>query len=110
MRNVTDRRRQRHIIHDWDDAKSTTILKNIARVIPSSGRLLVVEGVIPPGNDPCFGKLLDLTMLTIPGGKERTESEYRELFRAGGFDLTRIVPTAAEVSVIEGQRLAGVGN
>lgn len=93
----------RHIIHDWDDEKSTTILKNIAKVIEPDGRLLVVEGVIPPGNDPCFGKLLDLTMLTIPGGKERTEAEYRSLFQTGGFDLTRIVATAAEVSVIEGK-------
>jgi hypothetical protein len=94
----------RHIIHDWDDDKSLTILRNIHRVLPADGRLLLVEGVIPPGNDPCFGKLLDLTMLTIPGGKERTEAEYRELFRTAGFELTRIVPTNAEVSVIEGKK------
>ncbi len=92
----------RHIIHDWDDEKATTILRNVHRAMGEGGRLLVVEGVIPPGNDPCFGKLLDLTMLTIPGGKERTEEEYRTLFKAGGFQLTRIVPTKAEVSVIEG--------
>jgi len=71
----------------------------------NEGRLLVVEGVIPPGNDPCFGKLLDLTMLTIPGGKERTEAEYQTLFNAGGFRLMRIVPTQAEVRVIEGEKL-----
>lgn len=95
----------RHIIHDWDDEKSITILKNVHRAMRADARLLVIEGVIPPGNDPCFGKLLDLTMLTIPGGKERTESEYRSLFRAGGFELTRIVPTQAEVSVIVGRKL-----
>lgn len=94
----------RHIIHDWDDAKATTILKNIHRVLPSDGRLLVVEGVIPPGNGPSFSKLLDLTMLVLPGGKERTEREYRDLFSAAGFDLARIVPTASEVSVIEGRK------
>lgn len=94
----------RHIIHDWDDEKATTILKNIHRAISNDGRLLVVEGVIPPGNDPSFGKLLDLTMLVLPGGKERTETEYRSLFQAGGFQLTRIVPTKSEVSVIEGKR------
>lgn len=93
----------RHIIHDWDDEKATTILRNIQRVIGPEGRLLVVEGVISPGNEPGFGKLLDLTMLTIPGGKERTEAEYRTLFQAGGFELTRIVPTSAGVSVIEGK-------
>jgi hypothetical protein len=93
----------RHILHDWDDERATTILKNVRKAIRPNGRLLVVEGVIPPGNDPSFGKLLDLTMLVIPGGKERTEDEYRALFAAGGFELARIVPTEAEVSVIEGQ-------
>ena len=68
------------------------------------GKLLVVESVIPPGNDPSFGKLLDLTMLVIPGGEERTEEEYRKLYEAAGFRLTRIVPTKAEVSVIEGRK------
>jgi hypothetical protein len=62
-----------------------------------------VEGVITPGNDPSFGKMLDLTMLTIPGGKERTEAEYRKLYEVSGFKLTRIVPTKADVSVIEGK-------
>ena len=92
----------RHIIHDWDDEQATTILRNVRQAIGNEGRLLVVEGVIAPGNDPCFGKLLDLTMLTIPGGKERTEQEFRKLFAAGGFRLSRIVPTETEVSVIEG--------
>jgi hypothetical protein len=95
----------RHIIHDWDDAKAVAILRNVHRAIGNQGRLLVVEGVIPPGNDPSFGKLLDLTMLVVPGGKERTEEEYRALYKAGGFDLTRIVPTTAEVSVIEGKKV-----
>lgn len=93
----------RHIIHDWDDEKSKTILNNVRKAMKSDGRLLLVEGVIPPGNDPSFGKLLDLTMLVIPGGKERTEEEYRDLYEACGFQLTRIVPTKAEVSVIEGK-------
>lgn len=94
----------RHIIHDWDDQKATTILRNVHQALDQSGRLLVIEGVIPPGNDFSFGKLLDLTMLTIPGGKERTEEEYRMLYEAGGFQLARIVPTNAEVSVIEGKK------
>jgi ubiquinone/menaquinone biosynthesis C-methylase UbiE len=93
----------RHILHDWDDDRAITILRNIRKVIRPDGKLLVIEGVIPPGNDPAFGKLLDLTMLVLPGGKERTADEYRVLFQAGGFELRQIVPTAAEVSVLEGR-------
>ena len=95
----------RHIIHDWDDARSIQILTNIRRVIAATGKLLVVESVIPPGNEPSFGKLLDVNMLVVPGGRERTEPQYRDLFRQAGFELTRIAPTAAEVSVIEGRPL-----
>jgi hypothetical protein len=93
----------RHIIHDWDDERSLTILGHVRRVIPPAGKLLVGEGVVPPGNGPSFTKLLDLNMLVIPGGKERTEAEYRALFRQAGFRLTRIVPTRSEVSIIEGE-------
>jgi hypothetical protein len=94
----------RHIIHDWDDEKATRILQNVHRAMRNAGRLLIVESVIPPGNDPAMGKLLDLHMLVVPGGKERTDQEYRTLFEAGGFRLTRIVPTKADVSVIEGTK------
>lgn len=94
----------RHIIHDWDDEKAVKILGNVHKAMGDGGRLLVVEGVIAPGNDLSFGKLLDLTMLTIPGGKERTEEEFRKLYEAGGFHLSRIVPTKADVSVIEGTK------
>ncbi len=91
----------RHIIHDWEDEKSLTILRNCHRAMPAHGRLLVVESVIPPGNEPFAGKFLDLVMLLIPGGKERTEEEYRTLFAQVGFELSKIVPTGSEVSVIE---------
>jgi hypothetical protein len=93
----------RHIIHDWTDEQSLTILGNCRRAIQPKGRLLLVEGVVPPGNDPSFTKLLDLNMLLIPGGQERTEAEYRQLYTSAGFRLTRIVPTTTEVSVIEGE-------
>jgi hypothetical protein len=92
----------RHIIHDWDDEKSLTILRNCHAAMSDAAKLLVVESVIPPGNDPFGGKFLDLVMLLIPGGKERTADEYRVLFHQAGFELTRIVPTDGEISVIEG--------
>jgi hypothetical protein len=94
----------RHIIHDWDEEKCLTILRNCRRAMPPAGRLLLIESVIPPGNEPFQGKFLDLVMLLIPGGKERTETEYRTLFEQAGFDLTRIVPTGAEVSIVEGKK------
>jgi hypothetical protein len=89
------------ILHDWEDEQCLTILKHTRRVTPKQGKLLVVELVIPPGNEPFFGKWLDLHMLAIPGGRERTEAEYSTLFRDAGFELTNIVPTPAGPSVVE---------
>jgi hypothetical protein len=94
----------RHIIHDWDDEKALTILRNCHAAMPSNGKLLVIESIIPPGNEPFGGKLLDLVMLLIPGGKERTAEEYRALFAKAGFEILRIVPTSTEISIIEGVR------
>lgn len=93
----------RHIIHDWDDEKATRILRNLRRTLPAQGKLLVVEHVLPPGNEPSFGKLLDLTMLLMPGGVERTEDEFRRLYESSGFQLTRIVPTQGDLSIVEGK-------
>jgi ubiquinone/menaquinone biosynthesis C-methylase UbiE len=94
----------RHVIHDWDEEKCLTILRNCHRAMRPASTLLVIESVIPPGNEPFHGKFLDLVMLLIPGGKERTEDEYRTLFERAGFELTRIVPTGTEVSVVEGRK------
>jgi hypothetical protein len=93
----------RHIIHDWDDEKSITILRNCRWAMGNGGKLLVVEGIVPPGNEPSVSKFFDLAMMALPGGMERTEEEYRQLFEAGGFRLTKIVPTRTWVSVIEGE-------
>jgi ubiquinone/menaquinone biosynthesis C-methylase UbiE len=94
----------RHIIHDWDEEKCLTILRNCHRAMSAAGKLLVIESVIPPGNEPFHGKFLDLVMLLIPGGQERTEDEYRTLFGRAGFELTRIVPTGSAVSIVEGRK------
>ena len=92
------------IIHDWDDERAITLLKNCHRAIPANGKLLLVEAVIPPGNTPFFHKVLDLTMLVVTGGLERTAAEYRTLLAAAGFRLTQIIPTQTEMSVIEAVR------
>ncbi len=92
----------RHIIHDWDDEKASLILRRVHHAMSADARLLVVESVIPAGNAPSFGKLLDLTMMVSPGGLERTKEEFRVLFEGAGFRLARIVPTAAQVAVVDG--------
>jgi len=92
----------RHIIHDWDEARCIKILKNVRAVLPAGGKLLLIEAVVPTGNEPSFGKLMDINMMVLPGGKERTADEYRALYVAAGFKLSRIVPTAGVMSLIEG--------
>ena len=94
----------KHIVHDWDDERAITILKNIRKVIPQDGRLLVAEGIVPPGDAPAFAKVLDLEMLLVTAqGRERTHDEYRAVFASAGFELSRVVPTAAEIAMIEGR-------
>jgi SAM-dependent methyltransferase len=91
----------RHILHDWRDEDSVTILRNCRSAMRPDGKVLVVEIVVPAGNDPSFAKWMDLMMVTY-GGKERSEKQYSELFAKAGLQLTRIVPTKAGISVIEG--------
>ncbi len=91
----------KRIIHDWDDGRARSILRNCRAAVPEAGRLLLVELVVPPGDEPSDAKLLDLLMLVYAGGRERTEAEYRDLLASAGFGLTRVVPTASCVSVVE---------
>lgn len=90
-----------HIIHDWDEASCIKILRNCRDAMKPSGRVLLVEMVIPVPNEPHPGKALDLIMLAIPGGRERTPEEYRQLLAKARFRLERIVPTESPVSVVE---------
>jgi len=91
-----------HVIHDWSEEQCLTILGHVRRAMPQNGRLLLVEMVLAHGDTPHPGKILDMIMLVGPGGQERTEDEYRELYKKAGFRLTRVVPTASPVSVVEG--------
>jgi SAM-dependent methyltransferase len=90
----------RHIIHDWSDDKAAKILRNCRKAMNPGGRILLVESVIPPLNEPCFGKWLDLMMLIVDG-RERTREQYEQVFSQAGLNLNRIVPTAHEISIIE---------
>jgi alkyl hydroperoxide reductase subunit AhpC/ubiquinone/menaquinone biosynthesis C-methylase UbiE len=90
-----------HVIHDWSEEQCLTILGHCRRAMNPGGRLLLIEMVLPTGNAPHPGKVLDMMMLVGPGGQERTEQEYGKLLEKAGFRLTRVVPTESAVSVIE---------
>jgi hypothetical protein len=90
-----------HIIHDWTEDQCLTILGHCRKAMKPDGRLLIVEMVLPAGDTPHPGKILDMVMLVIPGGQERTEAEYASLLGKAGFRLTRVVPTASAVGVVE---------
>ena len=90
------------IIHDWNDEQSATIMQNCHRALPENGKLILVEAVVPETSEPHFSKFIDLNMLVMTGGRERTESEFRALYEAAGFKLLRAVPTESPFSVIEG--------
>ncbi|MBS0448869.1 MAG: hypothetical protein JSR59_23340 [Proteobacteria bacterium] len=94
------------ILHDWDDAQAVAILRQVREAMREGARLLVVERIIPPGNAPFAGKDVDITMMVMLGGRERTEAEYRQLLDAAGLTVARIVPTAVPSSVIEAVRSA----
>jgi len=90
-----------HIIHDWTEEQCLAILANCRSAMKPHGKILIIEMVIPEGNTPHPGKMLDMMMLLGPGGRERTEPEYRELLQKAGFSLARVVPTPSAVSVVE---------
>jgi hypothetical protein len=92
----------KHIIHDWPDDVCIKILKACRKGVNPGGKLLVVDNVIQPGNEFAPGKFLDLQMLIFPGGCERTEKQFRELFAAAGWQLSRAIPTTAIESIVEG--------
>lgn len=80
------------ILHDGDDASCRRILGNIARAARPGTRLVIAESVVPPGDEPYPAKSVDLSMLVMLTGRERTEAEFRSLLDSAGFTLDRIVP------------------
>lgn len=91
----------KNIIHDWEESKAITILRNCAKAMRGDGKILLLEGILPPGDTPHMGKWIDLEMLALPGGQERNEAEYRELLAKAGLKITRIVPNHSPMSTIE---------
>ena len=91
----------KHIIHDWYDDNCEKILRNIGKEIAEDGKVLIIETVVPEGNEPHFSKIIDLEMLLAPGGVERTAAEFETLLSNSGFKLNRIIPTAGQMSIVE---------
>ena len=90
------------VLHDWDDERALHILRNCRRVMAGHGKLFVAELIVPEGNAPSQAKLVDVVMLTMLGGQQRTEAEFRALYARAGFQLTHVLPTPSGICVIEG--------
>jgi hypothetical protein len=94
----------RWIIHDWEDEPAATILRNCAQAMPAEGKVTLIEMVLGESNSAELAPLMDVDMLLIPGGRERTAEEYERLLTMAGLRMTRIVPTRGVACVIEAER------
>lgn len=91
----------KRVIHDWDNDRAAKILRNCRNALPSEGRVLVVERITAAGDAPDLNKQLDIVMLAMTGGVERTEEEFSKLFARARLKLERVIPSKAGVSVLE---------
>jgi hypothetical protein len=89
------------VLHDWDDADATAILRAARRAARPGARALIVEILVPDTPGPHAGKTRDIIMLAVTGGRERTRAQHAALLAAAGFELTRVLPTASEYSLVE---------
>lgn len=91
----------KHIVHDWPEADVLTMLRNVRKAIADDGRLLLMEFVVPEGTAPHPSKLVDLWLMLLVGGRERTRTQYAQVLAEAGFRLDRVVPTAAGLAIVE---------
>lgn len=91
------------IIHDWNDEKAVTILRHCRNQMPPNGKLILVDCVVPETDEPDFSKFIDMNMLVMTGGKERTAKEFEQLLGAAGFKLLRVIPTDLPTSIVEAE-------
>lgn len=89
------------VLCDWQDSDAERILTNVRRVVSGEKRLLIIDALLPPGNEPCFAKFSDINMLLITGGKERTEAEFVQLLKATGFEVTSVALVHEWVGLVE---------
>lgn len=91
----------KNVLHDWNDDQCVQILENCRHAMNPDARLLAIDTVIPPGNDPHVGKTLDMLMLLLLSGQGRTQPEFEQIFQRAGFRITQVIPTSGTVSMIE---------
>ena len=89
------------VIHDWDDQKAARILAAIRRAAAPGAKLLLIECLVPEDSKPSWTKMLDLQMLTLLSGKERTKKEYSEMLRTAGFSVERVIDIGMSTSILE---------
>jgi C-methyltransferase len=93
----------KHIVHDWDESKVKQILRNVRAAMATNTKLLVLEAVVPVDDREHLSTILDLEMLVVGAGRERTAAEYTDLLRATGFRNTRVIPTVGPTSIVESE-------
>ncbi|MET2825789.1 methyltransferase [Mesorhizobium shangrilense] len=92
------------VIHDWNNERAAAILVNCRKAMTTAGKVLLAETIVPPGNEPHQIKMIDVTMLAVTGGLERTEAQYAALFAAAGLRLDRVIQTKGPISILEASR------
>lgn len=89
------------VLHDWNDERAAVILRSCREAMPKSARLLIIETIVPETDSASFSKLLDINMMVMTTGRERTKAEFHMLLSRTGFRITRVIPTLAPHSIIE---------
>jgi hypothetical protein len=94
----------KQILHDWNDEQCVTLLKNCVRAMRSSGKVVVVEMVVPEDGSPSMAQMMDLNMMVLLPGRERTAREFSALFQAAGLTAAKVTPTHSPFSLVEATR------
>jgi len=89
------------VIHDWNDERAGLILRRCREAMLPHGKVLVAETLVPPGDEPAQIKSIDVVMLAVTGGLERTEAQFTDLFEAAGLRLDRVIPTQGPIAILE---------
>ena len=89
------------VVHDWNDERAAVIMRNCRKAMQPNGKVLLAETLVPPGDEPDRIKSIDVVMLVVTGGLERTEAQYASLFDAAGLRLERVIQTRGPISILE---------